>query len=415
MEDIIKKGLSDLKSDIQTEIKGVEAKAVSAAQEAVKSAVEPVEAVVNEVKGNTAKMQEQLDDISTKLEKSAIQKSVSTKGELRSALEEGFETLKKMKGRKSGESYVIELKNFTLKEPIDMNFGDSVDGQVPQAERIVGLNGIPVRPLSLLSLAQFRNTSSNKIEWVYKLGAEGDAGQTAEGADKNQRSWEMKVDSVSVKKTTAYTKVTDEMLEDIDFLLAEIQKDLADQLLRAVEDGVLRGDGEDEELLGLIEMATTFDAGAAAGTITNPNAIDVIDAAKVQVMSAFQSTPNYVLMNPYDVLALRAAKVDNESRNDYAYRAGLIVENGVTRIAGLPVVETFLMEAGEFVVGDFTKFNIAQKKGLNIEIGYDGNDFTKNFKTILCEWRGASYIKTNDRAAFVTGDIETAIEALAAS
>jgi hypothetical protein len=120
-------------------------------------------------------------------------------------------------------------------------------------------------------------------------------------------------------------------------------------------------------------------------------------------------------MNPYDVLKLRTTKVDNDSRNDYAYRAGLIVENGTTFIAGLPVIETFLVEAGEFVVGDFTKFNIAQKKGLTIEVGYNGDDFVENFKTIRCEWRGVVYVKHNDRTAFVTGDFATAITALQAT
>ena len=51
--------------------------------------------------------------------------------------------------------------------------------------------------------------------------------------------------------------------------------------------------------------------------------------------------------------------------------------------------------------------NLLNKEGLNIQIGLDSDDFTKNFRTILAEWRGVSFIKNNDRPAFVSGDFTT--------
>ena len=65
-----------------------------------------------------------------------------------------------------------------------------------------------------------------------------------------------------------------------------------------------------------------------------------------------------------------------------------------------------------FLVGDFTKAHMRTKKGVTIEIGLDGDNFTKNFKTIRAEWRGVVYVKNNDRTAFVNGVISTSAAAL---
>lgn len=415
--DEVTKQVQELKGVVQSEIKEVEAKAATIAKEAVQEAVEPIQTVLNEIKEKGAKVQEQMDHISTEMAKGALktERVVSKAKTVFNALKENETKLKGIMNGERGGAFRIEVKEFVMKDAADMSIADAVDGDVPQAERIAGLNLVPTRPLSLLDIAQFRNTNSNVVSWVYQLNQEGEAGPTAEGSAKNQISFEVKVGSNKVEKVTAYIRVTDEMLEDIDFMASEINNELTRKLLLSVEDQAFRGDGNTPNLEGIMEVATAFAAGDAAGTVTNPNAIDVIDAAKVQIMEANQSVANYVMMNPYDVLKLRTAKVDNSDRNDYAYRAGLIVENGRTFIAGLPVIETFLVDAGEFLVGDFTKFHIAQKKGLTIEVGYNGDDFVENFKTIRCEWRGVAYVKHNDRTAFVAGDFATAITALQAT
>ena len=79
---------------------------------------------------------------------------------------------------------------------------------------------------------------------------------------------------------------------------------------------------------------------------------------------------------------------------------------------GTPIVENNNVTAGDFVVGDFSKAIIAQKSGIMVEIGLDGNDFTKNMRTILAEWRGQLFIQQNDRTAFVTGTFATTNAAL---
>jgi hypothetical protein len=52
------------------------------------------------------------------------------------------------------------------------------------------------------------------------------------------------------------------------------------------------------------------------------------------------------------------------------------------------------------------------REGMNIQVGYEGDDFKRNMVTILCEARLVSFIKANDTGAFVKGVIQTAIVAL---
>ena len=52
------------------------------------------------------------------------------------------------------------------------------------------------------------------------------------------------------------------------------------------------------------------------------------------------------------------------------------------------------------------------KQSLTIEVGYNGDNFVKNYKTVRAEWRGAGVVETNDRTAFVKGIIATDIAAI---
>ena len=44
-----------------------------------------------------------------------------------------------------------------------------------------------------------------------------------------------------------------------------------------------------------------------------------------------------------------------------------------------------------------------------MDIGVENDDFTRNLRTILAEWRGASLVPTNKRTAFIKGSIATAL------
>jgi len=85
---------------------------------------------------------------------------------------------------------------------------------------------------------------------------------------------------------------------------------------------------------------------------------------------------------------------------------------GQLSLDGIPIIPTTLVTQDEYLIGDFTKAFMLQKQGVSIEIGYNADNFVKNYKTIRAEWRGVVYVKNNDRTSFVTGTLSTDAAAL---
>ncbi len=123
-----------------------------------------------------------------------------------------------------------------------------------------------------------------------------------------------------------------------------------------------------------------------------------------QIKIAEQGMPNYILMHPSDVTALKLYKV---SSSDRRYVDRLVNVGSTLVLDGVQIVETTLVTAGQYLVGDFSLATLYDKGSLRIEMGLDGNDYTKNLRTILAEYRGAMVVKNNDRTAFVKGVFAT--------
>ena len=305
--------------------------------------------------------------------------------------------------------------SFELKDAADMSFGSNVTGQVPQAFRISGFNDIPQRETRILDLPTKATVNSNLIEWVYEANEDGTAGPTAEGQLKNQIDFDLLVGSEKVQKITAFITITDELLDDPAQMESKINTKLTDKLLQAVELGYYGGNGI-SNLNGITNIASPFDPGSFAtgdvNEVENANIVDVIVVAKNQIQLANQGMPTAILMNPTDVAAMKTIKV---STTDRRYVERVLVSGNSLSIDGTPVVVSNLVSAGKYVVGDFGLSTLYTKQSLSIEIGYNADNFVKNFKTIRAEWRGAAVVETNDRTAFVEGTFATDIAAIKAA
>jgi HK97 family phage major capsid protein len=318
------------------------------------------------------------------------------------SLSDKQEGLSKLKYSSSAQDNV----KFTVKAAGDMSIDNNVtSGQVPQAFRVPGLNAVASRQVRIFDLVSTGSIGSNLVEWVYQANKDGSAGQTAEGGAKNQIDFDLTVGSQKVEKTTAYITVTDEMLDDVSYMAAEINNELTRELLKAVESGIYSGDGNSPNLNGIYTVATAFSAPSdLVGFVDNANEIDVLVAASTQIKVADQSVPNAIMMNPIDVAKLKLIKV---SSTDKRYVDRLVESAGMLMLDGIPIIESTVVTAGTYLIGDFTKANVLTKQGITIEIGYNADNFVKNYKTIRAEWRGVCYVKNNDRTAFVKGTFAT--------
>ena len=81
--------------------------------------------------------------------------------------------------------------------------------------------------------------------------------------------------------------------------------------------------------------------------------------------------------------------------------------NSNTVVKGIPIVANIGVTEGEYLMGDFTKAGVRFREGLVFDIGYENDDFTKNFVTILAEARLVQRVKSNHYPAFVKGTFAT--------
>lgn len=290
------------------------------------------------------------------------------------------------------------------KAPDDMTFGNSITGEIPQTLRLPGVNEVQRRQPRLLDLVSFGAIESNAVSWAYEVDGEGAPAFITEGTSKPLMDLDFNVGSESVVKIAAVTRVTDEMLEDILWMERVIRQVMANKLLLNVESGVYNGNGINPNLHGIRPVAPSFAAGSFAGSVDNANIVDVLNVALNQIMLAFQPIPTAILMHPSDLTSLKLAKVDATDRR-YVDALYEIATQG--SLSGIPLIPTQLITQGEYLLGYFPYAEVLQKGGIQIDIGYNGNDFRENFRTIRAEWRGVSFVEHNFRPAFVKGVFAT--------
>ena len=319
---------------------------------------------------------------------------------LKSVLDAKKDELSALKGKSSGSV------NFVLKAVGNMALTTNTTGQIPQAEREAGITRIVRRQPYILDLVNVGTIMSNLWEWVEQKNQEGGSAMTAEGAKKSQTDFDLVLASASVKKVTAFIKVTKEMLDDVNLLRAEIDQELTELINLRIDDQVLAGVGTGDNLTGIMQNATAWAAGSFALTVPTPNNADVLRVAINQAM-VNQFQPNYIVLHPSDATAM---DLDKGSDGHYALPPFATIDGRI--ISGVPVVMNTGQTEGTFLVGDFTKSAVRFKEGLTINVGYENDDFTKNFVTILAEARLVHRVKSNHYGAFIKGTFAAAKSAL---
>ena len=154
---------------------------------------------------------------------------------------------------------------------------------------------------------------------------------------------------------------------------------------------------------GIKTVASAFDPTGFAGDIDNANNVDVLVVAMNQIDIAQQTgvAANYIFMHPTDIAKLKMIKV---SSTDKRYVERLALVGSSLLLDGVPIIKSTLITQGEYLIGAFDLAILVTRTGMRMDIGLDGDDFTKNLRTILAEWRGLTIVKNNNRSAFVAGD-----------
>ena len=366
--------------------------------------VEAIKSLKEEMAENTKlqmkSLNETIKQYGLQIKKLSEQEKIDGAGvvdSVRKGLELNKEELLKVKGSKNA--------SMSFKAAGTMLISTNVSGgNVPVEQRLPGMDAIASRQIRLLDVVTRGTADSNVISWVSQVNKDGAAGGTDEGALKNQIDFDLIVINESVKKRTAFIKVSTEMVDDISFMTAEINNELMRELLKDVENQVYQGDNVGSNLNGIRTVATAFAAGDFAGTVDSANDADVLTVAMNQIEVAEQDDPTYAFVHPNTLTALKLIKT---STTDRRYIDRLVMIAGQMTLDGMPIIKTTLVTKGEYLIGNFAAATVYDKGEIDIEVGRDSDDFTKNLVTVLAEWRGLCLVKTNRRPAFVKGVFAT--------
>lgn len=422
---------AELQSSIKNLPTQVEVDNLSKANEQLKSQIEELktkggvsESKLDELTKASEKLEKALATVGTDVTqmKSANYSKLtpelkSVSDQIRAELTKNLDVLKdfreKRSGGKIGTEGAIRFEVKTVGTITGSNITGASSTRLPAPSYDLQISQPERRQPFILQLVDVANTTSRVVTIVEKKNREGGAGMTAEGTAKSQADFEFVPKDFTVKKVTAYVKVAEEMVDDLDFVMGEIDSELIGLIDLKTDEQILEGDGTGQNLEGILVNAVTFAAGSLAGTVSEANNFDVIRAAVAQVMTKSESAdgsshqPTHAILNPID-----AASMDMSKASDGHYIMPPFITAGGQTIANLRVIENSAIDAGDFLIGDMKKSHVRMRKALGIEVGRDGNDFTENLYTVLAERRLVHYVKSNDYSAFVQGSFTTAKAAL---
>lgn len=239
------------------------------------------------------------------------------------------------------------------------------------------------------------------LTYFVEQGREGNFETVAETGQMPQIHYEMPTQVTdAVSKIAGFIKLSDEMLEDLDFLVSEIDGRLLYDLSLVEENQVLFGDGLGTNLKGLlnrdgVQTASTDEAGLAEEVFKCLN----------RISNASGLTADALVINPADYEKLRLAKDANGQYYGGGMFAGQYGVGGIMQnppVWGLRTVVSPAVAIGAPVVGAFNLgATVYRMGGVFMEAtNSDQADFTRGMVTVratermgLAVRRPAAFVK----------------------
>jgi HK97 family phage major capsid protein len=299
---------------------------------------------------------------------------------------------------------------FELKDAVVMGDNTTIGSGATQqtlTEDTGIVSTIRKRPLRYFQTGVSIGTISKPYAlWIEETDEQGNPIPTGEGAPKPQGSVLYVEKREQARKIPFYGKVTTEMMEDLPQLVSYIQENMRRRTEIVTENGLVSGDGLGNNLKGIKQYASAFTGGGLAGSISNPNDFDVILAAASQVSDGFGVANGFLIGNNVFYRMLSNKTTDGQ----YILPQGVAFDAASNTINawGISIVPSKALGNDEFVGGDMTVVKVRYRKGMTIQIGLDGNDFTNNVKTLLVEQRLVQFVSANDTQVLVKGTFAVA-------
>lgn len=201
-----------------------------------------------------------------------------------------------------------------------------------------------------------------------------------------------------LKKIAGWIKFSDEMLEDIPFVVSEINNRLIYNLRKFEEQQILNGNGTGANLLGVLNRSGV-QVEARGNAASGDTAADTIFRAITKVSTGAGLDADGLVINPADYQSLRLAKDANGQYYGGGFFSGAYGSGGgisdQPNVWGLRTVVTPAIAAGTVLVGAFQQAGTVYRKGgIRVEsTNSNASDFTSNLVTVRAEERLALAVR----------------------
>jgi len=352
-------------------------------------------------------MQKQLDGMEKNIQE------VLTRGE-KENVDSVTEALKSEEYKKFVKGDVREFTMFQKASDITTsNSFTETNGPIIPRTIDPRIGAAPNRGIVLQTLFNRGITNSDVIQSTYKSSETDASAARAEAATMAQGDLAWTTEKFEVEHISEYMKVARQKLEDINFILNQINNRLVYRHLQKLEKYCFDGTGSSNQIDGIIG-ATKYKAFNAPSAfeelIPNANYQDVIKVALAQLEEgdtsdalAYGYFANGIIVSISDYYFMAMLK-DQECRP-------LMGNDGVLRIMGVPVYKSKYMTAGTFLVGDFKASTLWTRENAVIKM-WDQNstDPIYDLVTFTINGRYALETQTPDTFGYVYGTFAAGIE-----
>jgi HK97 family phage major capsid protein len=330
---------------------------------------------------------------------------------IKSALKENDVKIKEFLKAKSG-TLEIELK-------ANQNSSDVADRD-DYALILQGTNRKPFRKFSISDLFRRTPVSKEYVKYREENTITRDAKVVvacASSTHNTKKTW--------INRTVQITKIRDmvdvcvDMLDDYDFVSAEIRQLVEESLKAKEESEILLGTGTtSDDILSINTIASEFSASNSLAPFNgvngfqSPTLAELTAAMSAQIVTFGQENkwiPDVILMNYNDKVRFMHQK---NLDNDYLLPNFVLTNGGI--LNGMKIITSPLVAPNTLYVIDSTRGQILDRKQMNVEFYYENKDNAeKEIVTIKAVERVQFHVPFIDRNAFMKcSDINLALSAI---
>lgn len=232
--------------------------------------------------------------------------------------------------------------------------------------------------------------AGNAVTYFLEGALEGDLATVAEGGAKPQfHVADPTPVTDALKKIAGWWDTSDEMVEDLPFMVSEINNRGLYRLAMVEEAQLLSGPGTGSTIRGVLNRTGIQTEVSAAG---GGDDADALFRSMTKIMTATGLGADGIVINPVDYQRLRLARDANEQYYGGGYFAGQYGNGGVPMqppLWGMTTVVTSAVAAGTALVGAFKQAGTVYRKGgIRVEsTNSDLGKFTSNVITTRIEER----------------------------